>query len=203
MSNDDLRADARANRERLLEVARDALIADPAVSLNAIAKTAGVGAGTLYRHFASREALVIGVYRSEIEALATLAPALLAEHVPQEALRRWCDRLAVFGRTKHGVADVFHAANSDQDFRVTYGPMLDALRRLIRACEASGDLRPGLGAEDFLLLVSFLWRLPTDAAGEGRAKALLAIVFDGLRPERATTGETDTRRRSLSKEDDE
>src|SRR3984885_13053384 len=97
-----LRADARANRDRILDVARDAFAADPAASLNSIAKAAGVGAGTLYRHFPSREALVLGIYRKEIDALVALAPMLLTEHAPLQAFRMWCDRLAELGRMKHG-----------------------------------------------------------------------------------------------------
>ncbi|WP_263385581.1 TetR/AcrR family transcriptional regulator [Granulicella arctica] len=116
MASDDLlRADAKANKNRILEVARDALAADPAASLNSIAKAAGVGAGTLYRHFPSREALVLGVYRNEIDILAALAPTLLARHPPLHAFRTWCDRFAKFGRMKYGVADIVHASTSDQE----------------------------------------------------------------------------------------
>jgi AcrR family transcriptional regulator len=175
-----LRADAQANRDRILDVARDALAADPSVSLNSIAKTAGVGAGTLYRHFPSREALVVGVYRKEIDALVDLAPKLLADHPPLRAFQMWCDHLAKSGRMKHGVADLLRVAISDKDLQETYWPMLDAVRQLMDACEGSGDIRSGIDAEDFLILVSFLWRIPPDSAGEARAKRLLAFVFRGL-----------------------
>jgi AcrR family transcriptional regulator len=78
MSDDELlRVDARANRDRILDVARDALATDQAASLNSIAKSAGVGAGTLYRHFPSRESLVLSVYRKEIDTLVALAPHYL------------------------------------------------------------------------------------------------------------------------------
>ena len=177
---DNLRADARANRDRILNVARDALSADPAASLNFIAKTAGVGAGTLYRHFPSREALVLGVYRKEIDALVDLAPRLLAGHLPLHAFRLWCDRLAEFGRVKHGVADMLHAAISEQDVQETYWPMVAAIRHLMDACEGSGDIRPGANPEDFLLLLGFLWRTPPGAAGEAQANRLLALIFRGL-----------------------
>jgi AcrR family transcriptional regulator len=175
-----LRADAQINRDRILEVARDALVVDPAVSLNCIAKTAGVGAGTLYRHFPNREALVLAVYRKEIAALAVLAPRLLVEHPPMIAFRIWCDRIAKFGRTKQGVADVLKSTISDHDFHEVYGPILGAVSQLIAACETSGDISPGLEALDFLVLVSFLWRAPPDPAGEARSKRLLAFVFRGL-----------------------
>ena len=179
--DESLRADARANRDRILNVARDALATDPAASLNSIAKAAAVGAGTLYRHFPSRESLVLGVYRKEIDTLVALAPVLLAKHPPLQAFRIWCDRLAKFGRMKYGVADIVHAATSDQDIQEkTYRPMLGAVRQLINACEDSGDIRPGSNPEDFLVLVGLLWRIPPNSAGEARVKRLLALAFRGL-----------------------
>jgi AcrR family transcriptional regulator len=178
--SEDLRADARINRDRILEVARDALAADPNASLNSIAKTAGVGAGTLYRHFPSRESLVLAMYRKEIEKLTALAPALLSKHPPLQAFRDWCDRLAKFGRMKYGVADIVHAATSRLDVEETYQPMLDAVTALMKACETSGEIRSGNSAEDFLMLVGLLWRIPPNAAGEARVKRLLALAFRGL-----------------------
>jgi AcrR family transcriptional regulator len=180
LEDETLRADARANRERILEVARDALTTDPAASLNSIAKAAGVGAGTLYRHFPSRESLVLGVYRKEIDTLVALAPAFLAKHPPLQAFRMWCDRFVKSGRMKYGVADIIHAATSDQDVQDTYRPMLGAVRQLIHACEKSGDVRPGTDPEDFLTFVGLLWRIPPNSAGEARAKRLLALAFRGL-----------------------
>jgi len=178
--DESLRADARANRDRILDVARDALAIDPAASLNSIAKAAGVGAGTLYRHFPSRESLVLGVYRKEIDTLVALAPVLLAKHPPLQAFRIWCDRLAKFGRMKYGVADIVHAATSDHDLQETYRPMLGVVRALIGACEGSGDIRPGTDPEDFLVLLGLLWRIPPNSAGEARVKRLLALAFRGL-----------------------
>lgn len=180
VAKEDLRADARANRDRILDVARDALAADPAASMNSIAKAAGVGAGTLYRHFPSRESLVLGVYRKEIDALVTLASALLARHPPLQAFRIWCERLTRFGRMKYGVADIVHAAVSDQDMEGTYTPMLGAVRQLIEACTGAGAIRPGIDPEDFLVLVGLLWRIPPDSVGEARVKRILALVFRGL-----------------------
>jgi AcrR family transcriptional regulator len=181
MSDDGkLRADARVNKDRILDVARDALAADPGASLNSIAKVAGVGAGTLYRHFPSRESLILGVYRKEIDALVALAPALLTKHPPLQSFRIWCDRIAKFGRMKHGVADILHAARLEQDFQETYWPMLDAVRQLMEACEKSGDIRPGANAEDFLMLLGFLWRIPPNSEGQARVKRLLALAFRGL-----------------------
>ncbi len=142
MKSDNLRSDAQANNNRILEVARDALAADPNASLNSIAKEAGVGAGTLYRHFPSRESLVLGVYRKEIDTLVALAPTLLSKHAPLHAFRSWCDRLAKFGKMKYGVADIVHAAGSEQDAQDTYEPMLGAVRQLMEACKSAGDTPP-------------------------------------------------------------
>jgi AcrR family transcriptional regulator len=175
------RSDAVQNRKRLLDVARKALAASPDVSLNAIAKAAGVGPGTLYRHFPSREALVLAVYRQEIGGLVALVPALLASHPPLKALRLWFDRLAHDGRIKHGLADVLHAAMDEGVLSETYGPMVDAIDRLLRACEAAGEIRSGVDAEDVLLLVGFLWRVEPGRQGEARAERLLDLVIDGLR----------------------
>jgi AcrR family transcriptional regulator len=190
MADDDkLRADARENRDRILDVARNAFAADPAASLNSIAKAAGVGAGTLYRHFPSREALVLGVYRKEIDALVAVAPMLLAEHPPLNAFRLWCDRLAELGRMKHGIADLLHAVISDQDFQETYWPMVKAVRQLMDACEGSGEIRRGANAEDFLTFLGFLWQIPPTPAGDARVKRLLALAFRGLGVEDTTVPE--------------
>lgn len=175
-----VRADAQINRDRILEVARAALATDPDASLNAIAKTAGVGAGTLYRHFPSREALVVALYRTEIDALAALAPGLLAKDLPLEAIRGWCDRVAEFGRIKHGVADLLRAALSDRDSQETYRLMLGAMTQLLAAGQSTGDIRPDADPEDVLILLAGLWRLPQTPAGEAQAERILALIMRGL-----------------------
>lgn len=180
MIDDNLRADARENKERILKVAQKALVADPGASLNSIAKAAGVGPGTLYRHFPNRESLVLEVYRQEIDELAALAPVLLTQHPPLQAFRLWCDRLAQFGRMKHGVADIINTGKSDKDFQGTYKPILGAVRQLMDVCEASGEILPGSNSEDFLMLMGFMWRLPLNSAGEERTKRLMALIFRGL-----------------------
>jgi AcrR family transcriptional regulator len=176
-----LRADAQQNRSRILDVARKALTADPEASLNSIAKMAGVGAGTLYRHFPNRGALVLEIYRQEIHQMVDLAPALLAEHPPLIALRLWFDRLAHYGRIKHSVADALHAVMNESVHGETYGPMVDAIDQLLRAGEKTGVVRPGVDAEDLLLMVGFLWRTPPGASGEARAERLLDLVVESLK----------------------
>jgi len=134
------RADALHNRDRILEVARDAFAASGDASLNSIAKQAGVGPGTLYRHFPNREALVLAVYRHDVQQLADSAPLLLDEHPPLAALRLWFDRLAYYGKIKHGLADVLHAVTSDGLAGETYGPVIGAITLLLRACEQRTEI---------------------------------------------------------------
>jgi AcrR family transcriptional regulator len=191
---DALRSDAQANRDRILEVAREALASDTEASLNSIAKAAGVGAGTLYRHFPSREALILAIYHKEIRELVDLAPSLIAKHAPLVAFRRWCDRLAHYGRLKSGLADALHAAVTERDVQQTYRPMVDAIGQFLRAGEASGDFAKGTDAEDVLLLLGFLWRLKPDKGAEARAARQLELVIRGLRAA-ATTVNLDIARR--------
>ena len=109
-----------------------------------------------------------------------LATTLLAEGAPLIAFYKWCDRLAEFGRMKHGVADLLHAVMTDQDFQDTYWPMLSAVRQLMNACEAASEIRSGNDPEDVLVLIGLLWRIPTDEAGRARTERLIALVFRGL-----------------------
>jgi AcrR family transcriptional regulator len=171
--NEPVRADARRNRARIIEVAQDAFTTSGDVSLNSIAKKAGVGPGTLYRHFPTREALILAVYRHEVEQLAAYAPELLKEHPPLEALRLWWDRLAYYGRIKHGLSDVLHALTDDGLAGETYGPIIGAVTVLLRACEENGSIpagrRPGRRAADAGLPVAD--RPRRRGRGAGRAAA--------------------------------
>jgi len=176
-----LRADAQLNRERILSAAREAFAANPDASLNSIAKAAGVGAGTLYRHFPTREALVLGVYRHEIQQLVDLAPALLEQHAPLVAMRLWLDRLAHYGRMKYGINDVLHAAMTPSVLGQTYGPMVEAIDQLLKAAEALGLIPPGTDAEDLLLLLGFLWRIPPGPRATAQADRLIDLVITGLK----------------------
>jgi AcrR family transcriptional regulator len=176
-----MRADAEQNRERILEVARAALKASSDASLQSIAKAAGVGQGTLYRHFPSREALLIAVYRHDLDELVDAAPVLLREHMPEEALRRWFERLAAYGRIKHGVAQAVEAATRADLSGAYYEPVCGAITSLLDAGKAAGALREDVDAEDVLLLVGFLWRHDFGAEREVRTRHLLSVVLDGLR----------------------
>jgi AcrR family transcriptional regulator len=177
-----LRADAQHNRDRILEAARGALAASADASMNSIAKLAGVGPGTLYRHFPTRETLVLAVYRHDVQELADLAPTLLGQHEPFTALRRWFDRLAQYGKVKHSLADVLHAATSDDLAGETYALVIGAITILLHACEEDGSIRPGVDPDDILLMVGFLWRIDPSDQWETRASRMLDLVMDGLRP---------------------
>jgi AcrR family transcriptional regulator len=175
------RSDARANRERLLEVAREALRESPDASLNSIAKRAGVGAGTLYRHFPNRESLVFAVYQDDVEKVSAKAPALLAEHAPVDALRIWFELLSGAIRTKHGLGEALRSPEAEKAIAESYAPVTAAIGELIAAGESSGDLKPGLDPSDVLLLMSFLWRTADDKAGRAQAARTLDLVLAGLR----------------------
>lgn len=164
---------------RIVDVARDAFAAGD-TSLNEIAKRAGVRPGTLYRHFPSREALVLAVYRHEIEELAELAPALLAAHPPIAAMRLWLARVVRYGQVKYGVAELIHAATTETVESEAYALVVGAIKQLLDAGTAAGELRQDVDPDDFLLLISFLWRIDPATGGEVRARRMLGFVFDGL-----------------------
>jgi AcrR family transcriptional regulator len=172
------RADAQKNRERILEVARAALTASDDTSLNAITKRAGVGAGTFYRHFPTREALVLAVYHRDVETIVDAAPALLNAHPPIEAFRLWCGHLAETGQIKHGLGDALTAVHEDEHA----APVLAAIELLLDACKRSGAARRDLVAYDVLLLLSFLWRMEPAADWRRRADRLLDVVIAGMHP---------------------
>src|ERR1700712_3820186 len=100
-----IRADAHRNRERLLACATAAFAAGTSVSLEAVAREAGVGIGTLYRHFPNREALVEAVYRTELAEVSASASELVRKHPPVVALRNWMTRYASFVAAKQGMAE--------------------------------------------------------------------------------------------------
>jgi len=172
-----LRVDAQQNRERILDAARAALTASGDASLNAITKRAGVGPGTLYRHFPTREALVLAVYHQDVQLLVDAAPVLLQQHPPLVALRLWCDRLADTGQLKHGLADVLATTREDEHA----APVMGAIALLLQAGQRAGSVRPDLDPYDVLLLVGFLWRLDPGPGWRARSGRLLDVVMDGLR----------------------
>jgi AcrR family transcriptional regulator len=182
-----LRADARLNRDRILQVAHEAFAQSGDASLNYIAKRANVGAGTLYRHFPTREALILAVYRRDIQQLVESVPTLLAEHAPLIGMRLWFERLAGYVKIKHGLGDALNAAAVQDVINETYAPVTAAVGELLAACEQAGSVRPGLDPGDVLLLMGFLWRVGPGEQGAAQASRLLDLVIDSLRAEPTTT----------------
>src|SRR5882672_10909028 len=128
-----VRSDARENRVRILAAARDAFADDGATSMNQVAQRAGVGAGTLYRNFPTREALVLAVYQDEVERIIAAVPGLLAELTPLEALREWTTGLVEAMRKKHGLGDALSPAAHQAMTEQTYGPVVAAITELLDA----------------------------------------------------------------------
>ncbi|MGY6021858.1 TetR/AcrR family transcriptional regulator [Streptomyces spinosirectus] len=181
-NNPPLRSDAQRNRERILDVALAELTRCPDVPLSAIAKKAGVGQGTFYRNFPNREALVLEIYRHEMQQVADHAAQLLAQMPPKQALRTWMDRLAEFAMTKAGLADAIRLATSapGSPAKPTHTPVTDAAEQLLRANEEAGTIRPGLTPEDFMLAIAGLWQMTPADDWRPRAKRLLDLVMDGM-----------------------
>ena len=182
-----LRADARRNRDRLLAVAVRAFSQDgPDVPLDAIAREAGVGIGTLYRHFPTREALVEAAYRTELDKLCDAAPALLRELPPDRALRAWMDRFVDYMTTKRGMAEALKAviASGGNPYAVSRDRLLEAVGSLLAAGAATGVLRTDVEAADVLASLS---GVSLAAAERTQAGRLLDLLLDALRPRQATS----------------
>ena len=171
------RADARRNRERLLEVATAAFAAADGrpVSLESIARDAGVGIGTLYRHFPNREALVEAIYRTELAEVAAAAEQLLKRHPPRIALRRWMDRYASFVAAKRGMAETLHAIfeSGAMEPTQTRDSLVGALDMLLRAGVDDGSLRSDVQADDVVSSLIGVMLVSGSPAQTGRLLDLL------------------------------
>jgi AcrR family transcriptional regulator len=179
-----LRADAQRNRDRLLDVAVRALSRDgPDVTLDAIAREAGVGIGTLYRHFPTREALVDAAYRNELARLCDSAADLARDLPPDQALRTWMDRFADYMTTKRGMGDALRAliASGGDPFSESKDRLTAALATLLRGGAEAGTLRPDVSPDDVLVGLSGI-SLATDPGRRDQAGRLLDLLIDGLRP---------------------
>jgi AcrR family transcriptional regulator len=177
------RSDARHNRDAILAAALEALAESPDTSLNAIAKRAGVANATLYRHFPTREQLVLATYQHEVGTLVEAADSLLKEQAPIDALRTWVERLARYAVTKHGLADALRQATSpgsDLSSTDTYHAIVAALDRLLQANVAAGTLRPDLDAEDVILALAGLWQLDPASDWRAQSQRIYDIVLTGL-----------------------
>ncbi|RFC71503.1 MULTISPECIES: TetR/AcrR family transcriptional regulator [unclassified Streptomyces] len=176
------RSDALKNREAILQVAHDALAEAPGASLNSIAKRAGVGPGTLYRHFPTREALILEVYRHDIGRLVDSVPEALATHAPLDALRHWFTTLAGYVRIKHGLGEALHSAAAEEVISASWPPVTAAVGQLLDACGRAGEVRPGIDPVDVIMLMSCLWRTADNPDGAAQADRLMELAIDGFRP---------------------
>jgi AcrR family transcriptional regulator len=178
-----LRADAQRNIGSLLEAAK-AVFGTSGVDAPAkeIADLAGVGVGTLYRHFPQRSDLVKAVLEREIDACADAAPTLSAEYEPGVALAKWLHRYTEFLATKRGLAAALHSGDPAFDalpgyFMQRVGP---ALESLLEAATASGEIRAGISSNDLLHAVANL-SLPVADEGVTYNQRMVALLIDGLR----------------------
>ncbi|MBZ6292867.1 TetR/AcrR family transcriptional regulator [Streptomyces olivaceus] len=178
-----LRSDAQRNRERILRVATEELTRYANVPMSTIAKKAGVGQGTFYRNFPHREALVLEIYRYEMQQAADAAPELLATREPDRALREWMDRIARFALTKAGLADAIRLVTSapGSPAKPEPGPIMKATELLLRVNEEAGTIRPGVSADDFFLAIGGLWQVDASEDWQPRVTRLFDLVMDGLR----------------------
>jgi AcrR family transcriptional regulator len=177
------RADAQRNRERILQAARDLVHEPGELKLNAVAKACGIGQGTLYRHFPTREDLLAEVYRREVDELVAAAAQLLATHEPLDALAAWFERVAAYARVKRDVFAAVEAATSRGLAAHSLGPIGEAVELLLAAGRSAGSIRPDAEARDVILLISWLSRLD-DAELDARGPRLLSILVNGLRAHR-------------------
>ncbi|MGS2587935.1 TetR/AcrR family transcriptional regulator [Streptomyces hebeiensis] len=180
MSAPERRPDAARNRTLIVEAARAALAESERPHLNEIAKRAGVGQGTLYRNFPSREALLAEVYRRDVEELVAAASALLAEHEPVEALRHWLDRVIDYAEIKRGVLAALQPAAWQDLVADSHSPIESALGRLLDAGKAAGSVRTDVDAHGVLLLIAYLGRLDRNE-WKSTARSLMSVILDGLR----------------------
>ncbi|NYT96111.1 TetR/AcrR family transcriptional regulator [Salinispora sp. H7-4] len=179
------RADARRNEQSLLDAAAAAFLdAGVDAPVRDIAARAGVGVGTIYRHFPTRADLVIAVYRHQVDAAAEAGPTLLASSdTPSAALAQWIDLFVDFLVTKHGLAEALQS--DDTTFEALHAYFLDRLvpvcTRLLDAAATAGEVRPDVAAYELLRGVGNL------CIGAGRdprydARRLVALLIAGLRP---------------------
>lgn len=178
-----VRSDAQRNIAALLEAAK-AVFAELGVDapVREIATRAGVGVGTVYRHFPQRSDLVSAVFRREVDACADAAPALAAEYEPGEALARWIQRYATFIETKRGLAAALHSGDPAFNDLPAYFDQrfLPALRSLLESAATAGEVRTDVEARDLLRAVGNLC-LTAGEDGTDHSQRMVALLVDGLR----------------------
>ena len=178
-----VRADARRNMDALLQAAMEVFAASGVEApVREVADKAGVGVGTLYRHFPQRSDLIVAVMRHEVDACADAAAHLAAEHAPGEALSRWMQRYVDFIGAKRGLARALHSGDPAFDALPAYfrQRMEPALRTLLKAAAAAGEVRTDISAEELLEAVSSLG-MHAYQKGPKHARRMVSLLVDGLR----------------------
>jgi AcrR family transcriptional regulator len=177
------RADAKRNHDALLDAAGEAFAERGSeVSLEDIAKRAGVGIGTLYRHFPTRDALNEAVYRNEVETLCDTVGPLLAAHPADEALRAWMHGFAAYVAKKRGMAAALKSALGADNELFTYSRqrLTDAIVTLVTTAADAGVIRSDTDPEDVLKMLSGIC-MASDVHGAQSTDRLIDLIMDGLR----------------------
>jgi AcrR family transcriptional regulator len=178
-----VRADAQRNIDAVREAAKAVFAASGVdAPVREIAARAGVGVGTIYRHFPQRSDLVVAVFRHEVDACAEAAPALAAEHGPGEALVRWLRRYTRFIATKRGLAAALHSGDPAFDPLPAYFDrhLRPALAGLLESAVSAGEVRADVEPNDLLRAVGNLC-LPAGDDRSGHAQRMVDLLIDGLR----------------------
>jgi AcrR family transcriptional regulator len=178
-----VRVDAQRNMDALLEAAL-AVFTTSGVDapVRDIAEKAGVGIGTVYRHFPQRPDLIVAVFRRQVDACADAASVLATKHGPGEALARWMQRYADFLAAKRGLAAALHSGDPAFDTLPAYFKqrLEPALRTLLDAATAAREVRSSVEPYDLLRAVGNLC-MQADDDGSGYARRMVALLVDGLR----------------------
>jgi AcrR family transcriptional regulator len=182
------RADAARNRERVLEAAKTVFSAGgPEASLEAVARAAGVGIGTLYRHFPTREALFDAVYRREVDQMADLAARLQEEAEPVEALRHWMHAIVRLVATKKGMSAALALTaykNSDL-LSYSFERLTRAVGSLLDRAVAAGEIRNDIGPEDVIRALVGMCYLHEGPGWQKSVLRLVDVFIEGLRQQPA------------------
>jgi AcrR family transcriptional regulator len=179
------RTDAQRNRERILEVAKEAFSRHGAnTSLDDIARQAGVGAGTLYRHFPSRDELLEAVYRTEVEKLAAAERKFAEDLPPMEALRAWMLLFVDYIATKQIIAPALNTlvGGASRVFESSHAQVQEAIRALVKRAITSGDIRKDLDPIDLLRALIGVANVSTSPDWQQSARRLVDILVTGSRP---------------------
>lgn len=179
------RSDAQRNRSRVLEAAKEAFTRlGGDASLDDVAKQAGVGAGTLYRHFPTRDELLKAVYRSEVEKLASAEQKFAETMLPIEALRAWMLLFVDYIATKKIIAPALNnlVGGGSKVFEASYAQIWDAIRALVKRAVKSGDVRKDLDPIDLLRALIGVANVASSPDWQQSARRLVDILIAGSRP---------------------